>query len=223
MSRQQARVRPLHCLSLSTSSPDSRLLPAAGVDTEHHSATISRGTKGVFHGVRTYILQSTVGQIMGTHSISAGLDYPGVGPEHAWLHETKRGEYVSATDEEALRGFRACTQMEGIIPALETSHAVWATMKVAKTLPKEANIVMVRPCAACLFRVKARDADSQSPADPLWPWRQGRAGDFRDPPRKVGRQARLACVPPLCPLEVLERVDSRSRSLRRRRRQRQHR
>ncbi|TNY20779.1 tryptophan synthase beta chain [Rhodotorula diobovata] len=113
-----------------------------GVDTEHHSATISRGTKGVFHGVRTYILQSTVGQIMGTHSISAGLDYPGVGPEHAWLHETKRGEYVSATDEEALRGFRACTQMEGIIPALETSHAVWATMKVAKTLPKEANIVM---------------------------------------------------------------------------------
>ncbi|GAA5860042.1 hypothetical protein JCM9279_004964, partial [Rhodotorula babjevae] len=85
-----------------------------GVDTEHHSATISRGTKGVFHGVRTYILQSAVGQIMGTHSISAGLDYPGVGPEHAWLHETKRGEYTSATDEEALRGFRACTQMEGI-------------------------------------------------------------------------------------------------------------
>ncbi|BGP41606.1 bifunctional tryptophan synthase trp1 [Rhodotorula kratochvilovae] len=113
-----------------------------GVDTEHHSATISRGTKGVFHGVRTYILQSAVGQIIGTHSISAGLDYPGVGPEHAWLHETKRGEYVSATDEEALRGFRACTQMEGIIPALESSHAVWATMQLAKTLPKEANIVM---------------------------------------------------------------------------------
>ncbi|BGP33557.1 bifunctional tryptophan synthase trp1 [Rhodotorula toruloides] len=113
-----------------------------GVDTERHSATISRGTKGVFHGVRTYILQTKVGQILGTHSISAGLDYPGVGPEHAWLHETKRGEYISATDEEALRGFRACTQMEGIIPALETSHALWATMQLAKTMPKEANIVM---------------------------------------------------------------------------------
>lgn len=81
---------------------------------------------------------------MGTHSISAGLDYPGVGPEHAWLHETKRGEYISATDEQALRGFRACTQLEGIIPALETSHAVWGTMELAKTLPKDANIVMVR-------------------------------------------------------------------------------
>ncbi|GAA5933702.1 tryptophan synthase TRP5 [Sporobolomyces koalae] len=113
-----------------------------GVDTDFHSATISKGTKGVFHGVRTYILQSKVGQIMGTHSISAGLDYPGVGPEHAWLHETKRAEYRSATDEQALRGFRACTQMEGIIPALETSHAVWATMELAKEMPKEANIVM---------------------------------------------------------------------------------
>ncbi|BGO95541.1 hypothetical protein NBRC10512_007799 [Rhodotorula toruloides] len=113
-----------------------------GVDTERHSATISRGTKGVFHGVRTYILQTKVGQILGTHSISAGLDYPGVGPEHAWLHETKRGEYISATDEEALREFRACTQMEGIIPALETAHAVWATMQLAKIMPKEANIVM---------------------------------------------------------------------------------
>ncbi|GAA6020007.1 hypothetical protein JCM10207_006757 [Rhodosporidiobolus poonsookiae] len=113
-----------------------------GIDTEFHSATISRGTKGVFHGVRTYILQTKVGQILGTHSISAGLDYPGVGPEHAWLHETKRGEYVAATDEEALRGFRACTQMEGIIPALESSHAIWGAMQLAKTLPKEANIVM---------------------------------------------------------------------------------
>ncbi|GAA6017268.1 hypothetical protein JCM11491_000611 [Sporobolomyces phaffii] len=113
-----------------------------GVDTDFHSATISKGTKGVFHGVRTYILQSKVGQIMGTHSISAGLDYPGVGPEHAWLHETKRADYRSATDEQALRGFRACTQMEGIIPALETSHAVWATMELAKEMPKEANIVM---------------------------------------------------------------------------------
>lgn len=116
----------------------------SGIDTDYHSATISKGTKGVFHGVRTYILQTKVGQIMGTHSISAGLDYPGVGPEHAWLHESKRGEYISATDEQALRGFRACTQLEGIIPALETSHAVWGTMELAKTLPKDANIVMVR-------------------------------------------------------------------------------
>jgi hypothetical protein len=118
--------------------------PSTGIDTDFHSATLSKGTKGVFHGVRTYILQSKVGQILGTHSISAGLDYPGVGPEHAWLHETKRAEYVSATDEQALRGFRACTQFEGIIPALETSHAVWGTMELAKTLPKDANIVMVR-------------------------------------------------------------------------------
>ncbi|GAA6035602.1 hypothetical protein JCM8097_004924 [Rhodosporidiobolus ruineniae] len=113
-----------------------------GVDTEFHSATLSRGSKGVFHGVRTYILQTKVGQIIGTHSISAGLDYPGVGPEHAWLHDTKRGEYIAATDEQALRGFRACTQMEGIIPALESSHAVWGAMELAKTMPKDANIVM---------------------------------------------------------------------------------
>jgi tryptophan synthase len=119
-------------------------LSSSGIDTDFHSATLTKGTKGVFHGVRTYILQSKVGQILGTHSISAGLDYPGVGPEHAWLHETKRGEYVCATDEQALRGFRACTQFEGIIPALESSHAVWGTMELAKTLPKEANIVMVR-------------------------------------------------------------------------------
>jgi tryptophan synthase len=120
------------------------ILSSSGIDTDFHSATLTKGTKGVFHGVRTYILQSKVGQILGTHSISAGLDYPGVGPEHAWLHETKRGEYVCATDEQALRGFRACTQFEGIIPALESSHAVWGTMELAKTLPKEANIVMVR-------------------------------------------------------------------------------
>ena len=190
--------------------PDSPRLPLAGVDTEHHSATISRGTKGVFHGVRTYILQSAVGQIMGTHSISAGLDYPGVGPEHAWLHETKRGEYTSATDEEALRGFRACTQMEGIIPALETSHAVWATMKLAKTLPKEANIVMVRLAAPFLWAgrrrrrarapLAAQVADALlPPADSFRPRRQGRAGDLGDPAGQVGRQARLACVPLLSP------------------------
>jgi tryptophan synthase len=87
-----------------------------GLDTDRHSATLSKGTKGVLHGVRTYILQTTKGQIIGTHSISAGLDYPGVGPEHSFLKDTGRAEYVAATDEEALKGFRLCTQFEGIIP-----------------------------------------------------------------------------------------------------------
>ena len=87
-----------------------------GIDGDKHSATLSKGQPGVLHGVRTYILQSPTGQIIETHSISAGLDYPGVGPEHAWLKDSGRAEYVVATDEEALRGFRLCTQLEGIIP-----------------------------------------------------------------------------------------------------------
>jgi tryptophan synthase len=88
----------------------------SGIDGERHSATLTMGKPGVLHGVRTYILQSPQGQIMETHSISAGLDYPGVGPEHAWLKDTGRAEYVVATDEDALRGFRLCTELEGIIP-----------------------------------------------------------------------------------------------------------
>jgi tryptophan synthase len=88
----------------------------AGIDGDRHSATLSMGQPGVLHGVRTYILQSKAGQIIETHSISAGLDYPGVGPEHAWLKDSGRAEYVVATDEEALRGFRMLTQREGIIP-----------------------------------------------------------------------------------------------------------
>lgn len=87
-----------------------------GVDTARHSATLSCGKPGVLHGVRTYILQTAGGQITETHSISAGLDYPGVGPEHSYLKDTARAEYIAATDEEALRGFRMCTQLEGIIP-----------------------------------------------------------------------------------------------------------
>ena len=87
-----------------------------GLDGDKHSATLSKGQPGVLHGVRTYILQSEVGQIIETHSISAGLDYPGVGPEHAWLKDSGRAEYVAATDEQALRGFRLLTQEEGIIP-----------------------------------------------------------------------------------------------------------
>ena len=90
----------------------------SGIDGDKHSATLSKGKPGVLHGVRTYILQSPAGQIIETHSISAGLDYPGVGPEHAWLKDSGRGEYVVATDEEALRGFRLCTQLEGIIPGM---------------------------------------------------------------------------------------------------------
>ncbi|KAG9102588.1 tryptophan synthetase [Ceratobasidium sp. 370] len=113
-----------------------------GVDTKFHSATLALGVPGVLHGVRTYLLQSPSGQIIETHSISAGLDYPGVGPEHAWLKDSGRAEYVVATDEEALRGFRMCTQLEGIIPALESSHAVWGAVQVAKTLPKDHDVVM---------------------------------------------------------------------------------
>ena len=87
-----------------------------GIDTAFHSATLAKGTKGVLHGVRTYLLQDDRGQIVETHSVSAGLDYPGVGPEHAWLKDSGRAEYTVATDEEALRGFRMLTQLEGIIP-----------------------------------------------------------------------------------------------------------
>ena len=93
-----------------------KLTTGAGLDGDRHSATLSKGQPGVLHGVRTYILQSSVGQIIETHSVSAGLDYPGVGPEHAWLKDSGRAEYVVATDEEALRGFRLITQLEGIIP-----------------------------------------------------------------------------------------------------------
>ncbi|KZT26586.1 bifunctional tryptophan synthase TRP1 [Neolentinus lepideus HHB14362 ss-1] len=113
-----------------------------GTDGVRHSATLSKGQPGVLHGVRTYILQSPMGQIIETHSISAGLDYPGVGPEHAWLKDSGRAEYVVATDEEALRGFRMLTQLEGIIPALESSHAIWEAVRLAKTLPKEKDIVV---------------------------------------------------------------------------------
>ncbi|KAI0797566.1 bifunctional tryptophan synthase TRP1 [Abortiporus biennis] len=113
-----------------------------GLEGDRHSATLAKGQPGVLHGVRTYILQSEAGQIIETHSISAGLDYPGVGPEHAWLKDSGRAEYVAATDEEALRGFRMLTQLEGIIPALESSHAIWEGVRRAKSLPKEQHLVI---------------------------------------------------------------------------------
>ena len=113
-----------------------------GVDTEEHAASLTKGRPGVLHGNRTYLLQDEFGQILEAHSISAGLDYPGVGPEHAWLHDIKRVEYMSATDDEALSAFQLCSKMEGIIPALEPAHALAHVIKVAPTMPKDKLIIM---------------------------------------------------------------------------------
>lgn len=108
-----------------------------GVDTDKHAASISAGAPGVLHGNKTYLLQDEDGQINHAHSISAGLDYPGVGPEHAHLQDIGRAEYVSITDDEALEAFQKLTRIEGIIPALESAHAIAQVMKLAPTLPKE--------------------------------------------------------------------------------------
>ncbi len=113
-----------------------------GVDTEEHAASLTKGRPGVLHGNRTYLLQDEFGQILEAHSISAGLDYPGVGPEHAWLHDIKRVEYMSATDDEALSAFQLCSRMEGIIPALEPAHALAHVIKVAPSMPKDKLIIM---------------------------------------------------------------------------------
>ncbi|HCE0606018.1 TPA: tryptophan synthase subunit beta [Pseudomonas aeruginosa] len=113
-----------------------------GLDTGRHAASIQRGSPGVLHGNRSLILQDDNGQVRETHSISAGLDYPGVGPEHAWLHETGRAEYVGATDDEALRAFHLLSRVEGIIPALEASHAVAYALKLAATLPSDQAILV---------------------------------------------------------------------------------
>ncbi len=113
-----------------------------GVNTEKSAASIASGTSGVLHGNRTYLLQSDDGQILEAHSISAGLDYPGIGPEHAWLHEEGRVTYASATDDDAMEAFQLCCKTEGIIPALESSHAIAQVMKMAPALPKEHIIVM---------------------------------------------------------------------------------
>ncbi|CAE6502192.1 tryptophan synthase beta chain [Nitrosomonas nitrosa] len=108
-----------------------------GVDTDQHAATLVTGRPGVLHGNRTYLIQDDNGQIIETHSISAGLDYPGVGPEHAWLKDSGRAEYVAVTDEEALSAFHALCRFEGIIPALESSHALAYAAKLAPTLGKD--------------------------------------------------------------------------------------
>jgi tryptophan synthase beta chain len=113
-----------------------------GVETAHHAATLSKGTPGVLHGARSYLLQDADGQVQEAHSISAGLDYPGVGPEHSWLKETGRVTYVSVTDKEALDAFQLTCRLEGIIPALESSHAIAHVMRIAPRLPADHLIVL---------------------------------------------------------------------------------
>jgi tryptophan synthase beta chain len=113
-----------------------------GIESGEHCASLNGGKPGVLHGNRTYLLQSEDGQILDGHSISAGLDYPGIGPEHSWLFDNGRVEYVSVTDVEALDAFQLCTKMEGIIPALEPSHALAHVAKIAGELQKEHLMVM---------------------------------------------------------------------------------
>ena len=113
-----------------------------GVDTAETAATIARGSEGIFHGMKSYFLQDKYGQIAPVYSISAGLDYPGIGPEHAYLHDIGRAQYVAATDQEAVEAFQYLSRMEGIIPAVESAHAVAYAMKLAPTMKKEQIIVI---------------------------------------------------------------------------------
>jgi tryptophan synthase beta chain len=115
---------------------------AGGESAHKHSATLGRGSKGVLHGAFSYLLQDTEGQVTETHSVSAGLDYPGVGPEHAWLKESGRASYVSVTDDEALDATRLLAQLEGILPALESAHAIAHGVKLARELGPEKTIVI---------------------------------------------------------------------------------
>jgi tryptophan synthase beta chain len=128
-----------------------------GLATGRHAASLSAGTPGVLHGNRTYLLQDANGQITETHSVSAGLDYPGVGPEHAWLKDQHRAEYVSITDDEALKAFSDLCHYEGIIPALESAHAVAYAVKIAPSMAKD---------KALLVNLSGRgDKDMQTVAD----------------------------------------------------------
>ncbi|TAQ86186.1 hypothetical protein B7494_g5479 [Chlorociboria aeruginascens] len=130
-----------------------------GIDTSRHSATLTSGSKGVLHGVRTYVLQDRHGQISDTHSVSAGLDYPGVGPELSSWKDNERAKFIAATDAEAFQGFRLISQLEGIIPALETAHAIYGALELAKTMKKGEDVVI------CLSG--RGDKDVQSVADEL--------------------------------------------------------
>ncbi len=113
-----------------------------GMHTHEHAASLNKGRPGVLHGNRTYLLQDDDGQILEAHSISAGLDYPGIGPEHSWLHDIKRVEYVGITDDEALEAFQLCSKLEGIIPALECAHAIAHIMKIAPEMGKDQIILL---------------------------------------------------------------------------------
>jgi tryptophan synthase beta chain len=126
--------------------PDVRMIgveaAGRGIETGEHAAALAAGLPGVLHGSRSYLLQDDDGQVIEAHSISAGLDYPGVGPEHAWLKDVGRVEYVPVTDEEALGAFRLCSELEGILPALEPAHALAHVVKIAPDLPSDHLIVM---------------------------------------------------------------------------------
>jgi tryptophan synthase beta chain len=130
-----------------------------GLDKDH-AASLAGGRPGILHGNKTYLLQDEDGQIVEGHSISAGLDYPGIGPEHAWLRDVGRVDYTSVTDDEALQGFQLLCRTEGIIPALEPSHAIAAVMKVAPTMPKD-SVILVNLCGR-------GDKDIFSVAEHLW-------------------------------------------------------
>ncbi|MDP6494176.1 MAG: pyridoxal-phosphate dependent enzyme, partial [Dehalococcoidia bacterium] len=125
-----------------------------GVDTDNHAATLVAGRPGVLHGSMSYLLQDEHGQVKETHSISAGLDYPGVGPEHSHLKDTGRAEYLAVTDAQALEGFHLLSRAEGIIPALESAHAIYYASQLAQTLSKD-NIVLV-----CLSGRGDKDVDT---------------------------------------------------------------
>ena len=113
-----------------------------GIETKEHAASMAKGTPGVLHGTRSYLLQDEDGNIQLAHSISAGLDYPGVGPEHAYLHDTGRAQYVPITDTEAMDALMELTQMEGIIPAIESAHAVAYAIKKAKEMTPEQSMIV---------------------------------------------------------------------------------
>jgi tryptophan synthase beta chain len=113
-----------------------------GMATDKHAASLTGGRPGVLHGNRTYLLQDDDGQILDAHSISAGLDYPGIGPEHSWLHDVGRAEYLTCTDDEALEAFKLCAEVEGIIPALESAHAIARLPDVAKDVGKDGIVVL---------------------------------------------------------------------------------
>lgn len=130
-----------------------------GLETTRHSATLTGGSKGVLHGVKTYVLQDSHGQISDTHSVSAGLDYPGVGPELSAWKDSERAKFVAATDAQAFTGFRLISQLEGIIPALESAHGIYGAVELAKTMRKDEDLVI------CLSG--RGDKDVQSVADEL--------------------------------------------------------